>query len=293
MLSFFHWQKKKKGKKRGKLYFQSGFVKLFLPYQKRPQVKNAPAESQLFQGKEGLLKSEWLPHSQDPLKVLMKSVTLASQLYVSIHNPSQKNLTVEPPTTPMAFPACVRLGLHWFLVQSRVTLSTWKAFALLYLPGLSGQLSENTESTVSGPHSQTVFLLLCANNIDIVDHTRIRWGSTISPVVYFSSTEVSEWWICVALSITCSYQCPILFKTGVSTCKWPQKPLQWRHSQSFTVWSSVSFLCALAWPFSHTWSDLLFLHCGQLCLCPGKCQSALIYHGLPVGQINIYSEPLD
>lgn len=56
-----------------------------------PQVrKNAPAELQLFQGEKGPHKSEWLPGSQDPLEVVMKSVTLASQLYVSIHNPSQK-----------------------------------------------------------------------------------------------------------------------------------------------------------------------------------------------------------
>lgn len=55
-----------------------------------PQVKNVPAGLQLFQGEKGLLKSEWLPGSQDPLEVVMKSATLASQLYVSIHNPSQK-----------------------------------------------------------------------------------------------------------------------------------------------------------------------------------------------------------
>lgn len=40
--------------------------------------------------REVLLKCERLPGSQDPLEVLMKSVTLASQLYVSIHNPSPK-----------------------------------------------------------------------------------------------------------------------------------------------------------------------------------------------------------
>lgn len=55
-------------------------------------------------------KSEWLPGGRDPLEVLMKSVTLASQLYVSIHNPSPKNLTREPPTTPIGAAACAGLG---------------------------------------------------------------------------------------------------------------------------------------------------------------------------------------
>lgn len=55
-------------------------------------------------------ESEWLPGGRDPLEVLMKSVTLASQLYVSIHNPSPKNLTLEPPTTPNGAPACAGLG---------------------------------------------------------------------------------------------------------------------------------------------------------------------------------------
>lgn len=83
------------------------FTKLFLPYQKQLssgeecacRITTSPG------GKRGLHKSDWLPGSQDPLEVVMKSVTLASQLYVSIHNPSPKALTVEPPTTPMAFPA--------------------------------------------------------------------------------------------------------------------------------------------------------------------------------------------
>lgn len=41
-------------------------------------------------GRKVFTKCEWLPGSQDPLEVVMKSVTLASQLYVSIHNPPQK-----------------------------------------------------------------------------------------------------------------------------------------------------------------------------------------------------------
>lgn len=65
------------------------------------QVKNAPTELQPFRQERGLLKSEWLPGSQDPLEVVMKSVTLASQLYVSIHNPS-----------PKTSPQC-RLPLPW------------------------------------------------------------------------------------------------------------------------------------------------------------------------------------
>ncbi|TMS17586.1 hypothetical protein E3U43_001655, partial [Larimichthys crocea] len=54
----------------------------------------------------------------------------------------------------------------------------------------SGQRSGNTEIPVSGPHSQTVFLPLCANNVDILDLTRIRRGFSVSIVVCFSSAEV-------------------------------------------------------------------------------------------------------
>ncbi|KAK2904307.1 hypothetical protein Q8A73_010964 [Channa argus] len=53
----------------------------------------------------------------------------------------------------------------------------------------SGQLSGYTETPVFGPHSQTVFLPLCANNLDILDLTRIRRGSTVYIVVCFSSAE--------------------------------------------------------------------------------------------------------
>lgn len=88
---------KKKGERswgggRKKLYFPSCFVKLFFCRMKNNclQVKNAPTELQPFRRERGLLKCERLPGSQDPLEVLMKSVTLASQLYVSIHNPSPK-----------------------------------------------------------------------------------------------------------------------------------------------------------------------------------------------------------
>ena len=81
-----------------------------------PQVKYVHPELELFleawERMRGLLKSAWPPSCRDPLEVVMKSVTLASQLYVSIHNPSPKNLTIEPPTTPMVFPACTSPGLH-------------------------------------------------------------------------------------------------------------------------------------------------------------------------------------
>lgn len=93
IFSFFHWQKKRERKQgRKKTVFPITFCQIVFCHIKNncPQVKNAPAGLQLFQGEKGLLKSEWLPGSQDPLEVVMKSATLASQLYVSIHNPSQK-----------------------------------------------------------------------------------------------------------------------------------------------------------------------------------------------------------
>lgn len=85
-------KRKERGGGRKKLYFPSRFVKLFFCHIENNclQVKNAPTELQPFQRERGLLKCERLPGSQDPLEVLMKSVTLASQLYVSIHNPSPK-----------------------------------------------------------------------------------------------------------------------------------------------------------------------------------------------------------
>lgn len=89
---------KKKGERRGKektvfpiTFCQIVFFFFFCHIENNcPQVKNAPTELQPFQRERGLLKCERLPGSQDPLEVLMKSVTLASQLYVSIHNPSPK-----------------------------------------------------------------------------------------------------------------------------------------------------------------------------------------------------------
>lgn len=75
-----------------------------------------------FGGEESLHKSDWLPGSQDPLEVGMKSVTSASQLYVSIHNPSQK-------TSPESRPGRHSHGvlcrcLLRFMGQSGVKLST-------------------------------------------------------------------------------------------------------------------------------------------------------------------------
>ena len=59
-----------------------------------PQVKYVQPESGLFlkvgEKMRGLLQSAWPPSCWDPLEVVMKSVTLASQLYVSIHNPFPK-----------------------------------------------------------------------------------------------------------------------------------------------------------------------------------------------------------
>ncbi len=80
------------GKKKKKQYFSSRFAKLFLPYQKQLSSGEECAcrITTIPGGERGLHKSDWLPGSQDPLEVVMKSVTLASQLYVSIHNPSPK-----------------------------------------------------------------------------------------------------------------------------------------------------------------------------------------------------------
>lgn len=88
--SFFHWQKKERKKK--KQHFPLRFAKLFLPYQKQlSSGEECACRITTIPGRErGLHKSDWLPGSQDPLEVVMKSVTLASQLYVSIHNPSPK-----------------------------------------------------------------------------------------------------------------------------------------------------------------------------------------------------------
>lgn len=86
--------KKKKGKKKRKekQHFPSHLAKLFLPYQKQLSSGEECAcrITTIPGGERGLHKSDWLPGSQDPLEVVMKSVTLASQLYVSIHNPSPK-----------------------------------------------------------------------------------------------------------------------------------------------------------------------------------------------------------
>lgn len=94
-LSFHSFMgRKKKGERRGKekTVFPITFCQIIFCHIKNNclQVKNAPTELQPFRGERGLLKRERLPGSQDPLEVLMKSVTLASQLYVSIHNPSPK-----------------------------------------------------------------------------------------------------------------------------------------------------------------------------------------------------------
>lgn len=86
----------KKGERRGeeKTVFPIMFCQIVFCHIKNNclQVKNAPTELQPFRRERGLLKCEGLPGSQDPLEVLMKSVTLASQLYVSIHNPAPKTL---------------------------------------------------------------------------------------------------------------------------------------------------------------------------------------------------------
>lgn len=100
--SFFRRQKKKRKRKK-KQHFPQRFAKLFLPYQKQLSSGEECAcrITTIPGGERGLHKSDWLPGSQDPLEVVMKSVTLASQLYVSIHNPS-------PKTSPQS-----RLPLPW------------------------------------------------------------------------------------------------------------------------------------------------------------------------------------
>ncbi|XP_044062396.1 uncharacterized protein LOC122880896 [Siniperca chuatsi] len=57
--------------------------------------------------------------------------------------------------------------------------------------GWSGQLSGNTESPVSGPHSQTVFLPLCANNVEILDLTRSE-EAPVFPQWCVSAVQRSE-----------------------------------------------------------------------------------------------------
>lgn len=91
LFSFFHWQKKWKEKKK-KHHFPLRFTKLFLPNQKQLSSGEECAcrITTIPGGERGLHKCDWLPGSQDPLEVVMKSLTLASQLYVSIHNPSPK-----------------------------------------------------------------------------------------------------------------------------------------------------------------------------------------------------------
>lgn len=98
---FFHSSIGKKERK--KQHFPLRFAKLFLPYQKQFSSGEECARriTTIPGGERGLHKSDWLPGSQDPLEVVMKSVTLASQLYVSIHNPS-------PKTSPQS-----RLPLPW------------------------------------------------------------------------------------------------------------------------------------------------------------------------------------
>lgn len=100
-------------------------------------------------------KAEWLPGGRDPLEVLMKSVTLASQLYVSIHNPSPKNLTPEPPTTPNGAPSLRRAGPCTDSCGTPVSYSQPERDLLSYIcQGGQGQLSGNTQSP-SRPTSQT------------------------------------------------------------------------------------------------------------------------------------------
>lgn len=76
------------GKKKEKIAFPIAFRQIVFAISKtiilRCRITTIPV------GERGPHKSDWLPGSQDPLEVVMKSVTLASQLYVSIHNPSPK-----------------------------------------------------------------------------------------------------------------------------------------------------------------------------------------------------------
>lgn len=145
------------------MYFPSCSVKLFFSFFLPSSIKNncaqvknnAPAELQPFQGEKGpRSESEWLPGGRDPLEVLMKSVTLASQLYVSIHNPSPKKLTREPPTTPNGVPSLGRAGPCTDSCGTPVSYSQPERDLLSYIcQGGQGQLSGNTHS--SSPTSQT------------------------------------------------------------------------------------------------------------------------------------------
>lgn len=90
---FFILPLAKKEKEKKKQHPHRVSPNCFLPYQKQLSsgeecactITTIPGgEKEVFTNLTGL------PGSQDPLEVVMKSVTLASQLYVSIHNPSPK-----------------------------------------------------------------------------------------------------------------------------------------------------------------------------------------------------------
>lgn len=126
----------------------------------------------------------------------MKSVTLASQLYVSIHNPSPKALTVEPPTTPMAFPALPGRACT-DLCGSPESYSQPEKDLLSYIYQGSQDSSLETQKTLS-PASLPLVSLLCLSNMDIQDLTRIREDSSVFKMESFRRTEVSD---CVSLYV--------------------------------------------------------------------------------------------
>lgn len=132
-----------------KKHFPLRPTKLFLLYQKQLSSgeKCACRNTTIPRGEGGLHKSDWLAGSQDPLEVVMKSVTLASQLYVSIHNPSPKKLRVEPPTTPMAFAVCTRPALIYVAIPCHTLNLNRDLLSCIYKGGQKAP-KKHTESSL-------------------------------------------------------------------------------------------------------------------------------------------------
>lgn len=129
------------------------------------------------------------------------------------------------------------------------------------------------ETQKAQPHSRTVFLHLCANNVDTLELTRIRRGSTISIVVCFSSTGKCLVGVCVCVFVSVQSCLPqhaaaelvpgtckraIVFRIGGSACKVAMGPQaseikrELKRQCVFSLSDCVYFLdlWALAWPFS-------------------------------------------